>query len=281
MDEALSHAVADDPTQVSGRSGPSPFYLTGEDALRVQSWGSVAGVTLWIVGRRLTIDGEIKPFAERHVPNSDRSLATTYHGIGTGWILTASVYAAAGSPRRGQVFCIVDVQRGLTSAGQIIGTLVHDYVTDTQRLTWPGSHVNMSTDGRGALLSVAGNDPAAGAEVAVTVPTNARWRLRSLVLALTTSAAVANREVAVNIDDGANVLAHVPARYTHTAGLARVYTFAPGLTSAVAAQDTGVCVPIPDLDLLQGWRITTATSGKDAGDDYAAPRLLVEEWIED
>jgi hypothetical protein len=41
-------------------------------------------------------------------------------------------------------------------------------------------------------------------------------------------------------------------------------------------------VPIPpDIILSDGDRIRTQTTGIVAGDDWGAPQILVEEWIED
>src|SRR3990170_4429385 len=68
-------------------------------------------------------------------------------------------------------------------------------------------------------------DPAAGAEVIITVPTAKRWRLVAIRFRLVTSATAASRQVTLIIDDGTNVIWRKLVAATQTAGLTRNYLF--------------------------------------------------------
>ena len=103
------------------RLSSSSFFFTGEDRLRVTSFNSAAGVTLAIEGRRIDPEGRLVAFAERHVPNTDRTVATSTFAIGEGFILNVQVRASAGTPHRGQCFAILEVVRGQTGAVVPIG----------------------------------------------------------------------------------------------------------------------------------------------------------------
>jgi len=131
------------------------------------------------------------------------------------------------------------------------------------------------------LRSIAGTNPAANVEVTETVPTNARWRLRALRVALVTAAAVANRRVHFVVDDGATILYDLAAADLQTAGLTRNYNAVEDGFQRTT-QDSEIYVPIPAQAMLfQGWRVRTLTTLLQAADDFGAPQLDVEEWIED
>lgn len=262
--------------------GAPSFYVTGEDNLQIVSYNSATGVTLTIVGRLLGVDGVTRPFVETHTPNTDRTAKTTYHPIGEGWLQNVVVYASAGSPQIGQAFVNVRVVRGLSGARQELATLLQGFCTGVQRLAWPGSPIVSTTASPGAVKVITGTDPAAGAECSDTVPTGARWRLISYAVTVVFANAGIERTVAIVVDDGATAywrgisLALLNPNSTVViaagAGLG-----AAGLDSYATAQQTG----LPNgLLLLAGHRIKTATTTLNAADNYAAPRILVEEFIE-
>lgn len=256
------------------------LYLAGETWLRVISYNSAAGVVVTVAGRMLHLDGSTSTFRFDHVPATDRSLATAAHQLGEGWLLNVQAYASAGAPLRGQCYVGVELSRGGVSAREPVATLVKDYVAEGQGIAWPGSPVRASIEGPGALRTIVGTNPAAGAEVLETVPTGARWRLLAVRLVLTTDATVANRATALTLDDGANQFARFAPSSVNTASTAVSHTF-----TSVGASFTSQGFTSPLLDpaaalLLAGYRIGTQTSNIQAADDYAAPILLVEEWIE-
>lgn len=262
---------------LSGRG----LFLTGEDHLRLRSLNSAAGVTLAIEGRILRSDGVLSMLRDSHVPATDRSATTKLFRLTEGWLVDLQVRAVAGTPRRGQCFVVVELVRGFTGDVQPITTLIQGYICDTSNRAWPGSPLELSTEGPGNLRSIAGTDQAANVDISETVPTNARWRIVSIDATLVADATVANRQVAMIIDDGTTQLMRTLASVAQTASQTVVYCFAEfGVFTAVA----GLIIPVPlptGLILLQGWRITTFTVLRQAGDNWGAPRLAVEEWIED
>jgi hypothetical protein len=265
---------------------PWPFGAPGwqlgrDEALRLTTFNSQAGVALAIDGRFRGQDGQPRAINERAVPNTDRTIATQLIGLSDVELLNLQVRATGGAPRIGQCFAVLEIVRGRTGDVQPVATLAQGYVTDTQRLAWPGSAVRSSVDGSGVLRSITGTDPAAGAEWSETVPTNARWRFVAVRVALVTDATVANRVPQVIVDDGTNTLYLIPSHANQTASLTWTYH---GFYAGAAGFASGnyIALPFPgDLFLQGGWRIRSSTGSLQAGDNWGAPQLLVEEWIED
>ena len=256
-------------------------YLRGEDNLRLTTFNSLASVTLAIDGILLSPEGRLVSFSERHVPNTDRTSASTVLHVGEGWLMGLHVRAAAAAPRIGQCYAILEVVRGFSGAVIPLRTILQGYVTDTSRRAWPGSTIDASIAGPGVLRSITGTNPAAGVEISETVPTNARWRLHAVQFPLVTAIAAANREVALTFDDGTTVFARVPSGFTHVASTTIVYSSFHHAPRFTVAQDTTKNFPLPRLDLQGGFRFNTVTTNLQAADDYGAPQYLVEEWIED
>lgn len=260
--------------------GAAGHYFTGEDNLRLTSWNSVASAVVTLTGRFLHVDGHIEPFSGRHVPNTDRTAATSTFRRAEGWLLDLSVSVSGATLIRGQTFVRVDVVRGLGTSDDVLSTLLRGYVTSGQRLGWPGSPQEDPLDGQGALRSVAGTNPAAGAEISETVPTGARWCVLAFFAELVTDAAAANRLVRVTLDDGTTVYYRTGSAFTHTASLTIGYASGTIGAQLEASGSTALC-PLPvGHRLLAGHRIRTTTTALQAGDNWGAPQMLVEEWLE-
>lgn len=261
---------------------PPGLYLRGDESIRVTSFNSAAGVELAIEGLQFIAGRGPNAFALRHVPLTTRAASQSFVNLAEGWLTHLSVRASAGTPRRGACYVVVELVRGdsVTNASPL-GVLVQGYVTDTYRRGYPGSPIELSSEGPGLLRSIAGTNPAPGVEISETVPTNARWRVIGVRFTLTTDATVANRLPVLTIDDGATVYFTMPAFAVQAASLGVTYQAAPlGFSLAVSGQQ---CLSLPsDGFVLQGGhRIRTVTTAIVAGDDYSAPQLYVEEWIED
>lgn len=129
---------------------------------------------------------------------------------------------------------------------------------------------------RYALVNLEQN-PAAGAEHLFTVPGDYMLRLLAVRLQLTTDITVANRAPSILLDDGNSVFYEHETPVTQGASETRSYTWAAGLGYASAGIiENAIVIGIPELVLLPGWRIRTATAGLVPGDDYAASAALVE-----
>ena len=262
-------------------AGGAAIYLTGEDHLRITSFNAAAGVALGVEGRYLTPDGRVVATNARHVPNTDRTTASTVIGLGEGWLLDVVVRATAGTPRHGQCFVILELVRGLSGAVAPVAFLRQGYVTDTSRFGFPGGVSHASIDGPGVLRSITGTDPAVDTEISETVPTNARWRLLAMAFTFVTGAAAATREVALTFSDGTTVFARVPAGTSQIISLTRLYSSFHQADRLVNVADLTITFPLPRIDLQGGFVIATVTTARNALDNFGAPQLLVEEWIED
>jgi len=273
----LVKAVAYEQAKLSS----SAFFLDGQDRLRIRSFGSLGSVAVSIEGRLIGADGRVQAFERIHTPNSDRSIATSLEDLGEGILLSCRARASSGTPKVGQVYVILEIVRGLGSIIAPLATLWSGYVTDTTPMGWPSSPTIRSIDGPGVLRAVNGTNPAAGVEVTETVPTNARWRLQQVAVALVTDATVANRFSVLILDDGASITYISDPGAAQTAGTTITYTAGNAsqrLAAIVFVQSWG----LPSECTLQaGSRFRTSTTNLQAGDNYGAPNYLVEEWIED
>lgn len=124
-----------------------------------------------------------------------------------------------------------------------------------------------------------GSNPSAGAEVTVTVPAGEYWVLYCVQLALVSSSTVATRNVELQIDDGTTTFFRNVDRAGQAASLTQNYTWACdlGYRDATAAVG-GVNIGIPCFTLGPGYRVRTVTNNLQAGDDFAAPVLLVADY---
>src|SRR3954449_10597971 len=138
------------------------LYLTGEDNLRLTTFGGVAGVTVVLEGRLVGDDGKIVPISERQVPNSDYTAKQSIFVLAAGVLTNAHLRASVGSVGRGGVFAILEVVRGTTVNGQALATILQGYVTTNARLAYPGSPIMDSTAGAARLRSSTGTAHVAG-----------------------------------------------------------------------------------------------------------------------
>lgn len=256
------------------------LYVNEDDSLVVSIVNALAGVDVVIRLRTIALDGRIVPQDFTVTPTSNRAQFSQLIHLQECFLAGVAVILGAGSPRRGQTFVTLALGRGPATAPIPLHTLLADYLVAGTALGWPCAFIRQPTEGPGLLRSIAGTNPAAGVEISEAVPTGARWRLRSLRAQLVASGVAANRRVHVVVDDGATVLFELAAADLVTAGLTRNFNCtADGY--ARATQDNEIYVPLPlDVMMLQGWRVRTLTTAIDAGDNWGAPQLNVEEWIE-
>lgn len=127
---------------------------------------------------------------------------------------------------------------------------------------------------------IVGPDPAAGAEAILTVPTNLIWRIISFEVILTTDATVATRVPHMILDDGAVTFLDIKTNADVTASETESFQWCSGIPDDISSNPALHGMPV-DLILPAGFRVKTDTSSLQAGDNYAKPHLMVEEWIQD
>jgi len=259
----------------------SDAYVSPDTRLVVRSWNSLSGLVLTVVGRLLDADGKLSTFEFGHTPNTDRSKAESTYTLTTGRLIDVAVTPKSGAPYRGHCYVTLGLARRTAPTTEYYQDLAKGYVTAAGGLIWPGGPYLDSVEGPGLLRSVTGTDPAAGVEIIEAVPTNARWGLRSLYAELTSNATVLQRTVNFVIDNGAATFLDCRGVTTQAESLTCAYNVAEyGVQPSTVGSDIFFTIPFLGC-LLQGWRIRTSTTNLQAGDNWGAPQMMVEEWIEE
>ena len=256
-------------------------YITDDETLRLTVHNAAASVRVRVAGRRCTVDGRINEFGHELVPTTDRLATNLDVQLGEGWILGLAVRVISGSPLDGQTYAVVQLGNGSGAQFSPLDVLCADTITAARRLAWPGSPIRGPLDGAGAIRSITGTTPAAGAEISETVPTGARWMLVSFQFRFVTAVAVANRVPILVVDDGANAFvrsslgANIPASNTVDV------LYGQGINDSSAIFDATLNGPLPvNLFVPSAGRIRTTTTGIQAADQYSLVQYLVIERIE-
>jgi len=259
----------------------SDAYVSPDTRLVVRSWNSLSGLVLTVVGRLLDADGKLSTFEFGHTPNTDRSKAESTYTLTTGRLIDVAVTPKSGAPYRGHCYVTLGLARRTAPTTEYYQDLAKGYVTAAGGLIWPGGPYLDSVEGPGLLRSITGTDPAAGVNIIETVPTNARWQLHLMRAVLVTDITAVDRRGDFVLDDGATTLFLLFGATTQAASLTYTYQLAE-YEYIPAVVGTYVQYSLPSFGkLLQGWRIRIATDNLQAGDNWGAPQLEVEEWIEE
>jgi len=261
--------------------GEPGVLCTGAESLRITSISGDADSAVTL-GIRFQPAGELvaQSQQERHVPNTDRTAASSDYPLGCGWLKSITAIASSGSPVYAHVFIRVDLVRGKGAGATVLQTLMQGPVSALTRRAWPGSPISASIEGPGAIRSITGTDPAANVEISETVPTGARWRPLSWRATLVTDANVANRVVDLIVDDGTNVIVQRSAISVQAASSTFAYIAAQG-GDLGSSGNNQILIPWPaGLWLPAGFRIRTSTLNRQATDNWGAPQMLVEESLE-
>ena len=160
--------------------------------------------------------------------------------------------------------------------------LIQDYVANSYNPSWPNGRIVASTEGPGYTSSAQIADTT-GAEATVTVPTGARWKLKSMSF---TNSQGNLQSVGLNITDASgNVIASSIGSIGVMGGTAQSY-FGIGLpqngaTTAAAGQSISATQGgLPDMYLEAGWKIVTATNAVAQTLNLTNVYYTYEEWLE-
>lgn len=264
---------------------PGWLIVDPGDFLTLSHWSS-RGDTVRVKARVLLFDGQITHINQTFAESATRAQVVSRGALPGGFLIAAEAHALNLS-RRGQLYGELTIQRGNEGEESIIQVLSTGYIYTGRNLFWPPGFAEGYTDGPGLLRALTGTDPGVGAEILETVPTNARWRLRAMRIRLVTSGVGGARTVVVIVDDGTGVvgtipLYHFPSPATQAISLTRDYWFHSAGQTPTAFTAARITIPTPEeVMLFQGFRINTFTDALDGADNYAAPQLYLEEWIEE
>lgn len=260
---------------------PSSVYLRIDDNLRVTAYNALASVVLQVRSRVLSLDGQVQGSADAFTPSTARAASASVIITDEGWLLGGEVFVSGAAPLVGQTFVVVEIVRGSSGTVTPLQVIAAGYVTAKMPLVFPSSPIASALDGSGAVRSIAGTTPGAGADISETVPTGARWELLSFQATLVTSVAAANRVPQLTLDDGATVYFRLGGALNQAASLTQRRTWFPGAPAPFLDNANSVPYPIPiNLRLGAGHRIRTLTTAIDAADQWSAVQYLVREWIE-
>lgn len=247
----------------------------GKTVLRIESWSNSARVLL-LRG----VSGDL-PFSFEHTTNADRSRAASDFTIDPYKFIRPELLSVAPVTvpvRRGE--CYVRVT--LLHEDKIIAVLSAAYLTDSKTITWPPGVFESSTEGPGLLRTFVGTDPAAGAQINEEVPTNAVWKLKSVRASLITDATVVNRHAQIQVHDGTRQVWALTSSYDHIASSTVAYLGLPIGIEIMTPRWAQVTFGFPlDMYMFQGWSLRSSIEAGVAGDDWGAPVIQVEEWIQE
>jgi len=259
---------------------PSECYISRDDRLRIHAWNVMAGGSFWVHARILRPDGQITQNTWQCVPTSDGVSNAWWEDLMEGFLLALNVVPVA--LKAGGCYVRVMLVRGVAPPTvPVAETLVCGYLASGSILSWPYPRYVGPCEGPGRLRVIVGTDPAAGLEILEAVPTAVRWRVLSIHAQLTTSAAAADRYPTLWMADGANLIVWTAPVVGQPASTIYEYSWTRELeTHSLALYAQIAQVGLPELWLTAGQRIGTNTPGLQAGDNWGAPVLYVEEWVE-
>jgi len=158
--------------------------------------------------------------------------------------------------------------------------LLGDYTDQFSDIGWPGGPQHHYLEGPGYKHSIQQANPGAGADFVFATAARQRVRVESFTAQFAASAAAANRNIEVIVDDGANVVwrTSVPAVVTASQTV-QVSGTGSNQPTGIVTTDFTVLIP-PGLILPPSWRLRTATASIQAGDQWSAIWLNAEEWLE-
>lgn len=260
---------------------PSSLYIDRDDLLFIQTLSALSAIRIDIRARMLTPKGRMVTLAYEHdTTSSPVGTAFARFNLQEGFLLGVIAAARFDTILRGELFLSLSIIRGGAGIAAATHQLSNGYLEVSKAVSWPPGALESSVSGRGIMRAITGNDPAAGAEIAQGVEENSLWRLSSLRFGFTTSAVAANRRVRFVLSRGGNVVAVIPSQHVQTASTAIAYTIAPfGFDSPL--RDGEVLIALPnDIFLGEDDTIATSTISLQAGDDYGAPIISVEQWLQ-
>lgn len=137
--------------------------------------------------------------------------------------------------------------------------------------------------GSGFLDVITPADPAAGANITVTLGSQIALVVRAVLVTLTTDANAANRFLSVDYGLGARytVIRNAATVFVTASTTAQVFQF--DTQHAVSEWNTGTMVfsPLLPLPLPAGWALTLTLDSKQVTDQLSSCKIVVERYYDD
>lgn len=266
---------------VDAAAPPSPLYIGDDDELYIRSSSDLTATVYVVRGDLLLASGEHLPFEFQVEPTADRGFTIRRERLAEGYLMHVGAFPTGTTPRRGQIWIEVGILRGRAVAGSVVRPLFSDYLIGNQALGWPPGRVVSSVEGPGFPEIRDGADPAAGAEISFAMPGNTRVVVRAFQFRLVTDGTAASRTPVLEIRTGANVLWRSRRHAAQTATQTRDYFYGVGIEYQNAVDTETFHNSLPALHPIPDLTFVTVTDAIVAGDNYGAPRAVLERWLED
>jgi hypothetical protein len=263
-----------------GASPPTAAYISADN--QIGFFTSAVGPQFILTAiARVLLPGGVVSLNQYSFPIvSSRTGVFTQWNLPEGFLLTLAVYANTQSDRR-QVFC----QANLLQTGQtppiMTGVLCAGYLSPTVPISFPVGVNQNNIDCYGNVKGAFTTIPGPGSNISEQIPANSKWRVISLTFDLTTSAAVANRDVYVQFtESGLMYFSMLANTASQTAGLTWHYQIAAGMALATSVAQGYVSAPFPTWTFMRFPGIMQTTiKGLQAGDVITNGAYQFEEWI--
>ena len=263
---------------------PSNLYIQRDDQLFLSVISQFGNVTFTITARLLLAgtnriqtfqDTILIPAANPYIPS------TKVLSLAEGFLLSVTVQGSLANQGPYAFFSASIVRSASGSQpNQPAYELLQNYIGGTTLLSWPGSALINSTDGPGMLRTANQGAPAAGADWVITNQTNTVWEVESFVDTFVASAAVANRQVQIEIRDGSGTPIYRGSAITSITASQTANVSGVQLAPYVSAIATDIPIPLPPRNYVPpSGTIRSITVGIQAGDQWGSPQAAVREWF--
>lgn len=190
--------------------------------------------------------------------------------------IMASVVVGNGAYMQGDAFVTLE----LVANNDVLYELLSGFVLNRKSLSYPQGGGQYPRPNGGRLRVVNGTDPAVGAQILEVVPLGRQWRIIAIRFAFVTAAVVASRRVHLVLTDGFTDILDVFTGIDQLTSETRNYSCAAFGTTTDFADDNDILLPLPQGIILdEESEIKTDTTNMNAGDNFGAPKILVEEFL--
>jgi hypothetical protein len=266
--------------QPQGATPPTAAYISGDNQIGFFTAAITGVYTLTALARILLPDGTVSLNQYSFLIPATRTATLTQWNLPEGFLLTLAVYANVESQKR-QVFCQVNLLQTGQNPPMMTSVLCAGYLSPTVPISFPVGVNQNNIDCYGNMRASPTTIPGPGSNISEQCPANTRWRITSLTFDLTTSAAVANRDVYVQIVEGPVLyFSGLANTTTQAASLTWHYEIAAGMAQVTSVTQGYVSAPLPTWVFMRSTAfLQTNIHGLQAGDVIANGAYQFEEWL--
>jgi hypothetical protein len=263
---------------------PSIVYVARDDRLRATVYTQHGTSQITGGARLLKADGSIQIYALNIPGINGQSGAFTSSfdfDLSEGFLLDVA-FLAPGTISLGDIFLSLGLIRGTGSSALWVQTLVQDYLVGDQAVGWPGSGIKNSVEGDGGVVTQVYTNPLAGsAFFDMAMPNGVEWEPVLASCGFTTSAAVGNRNLQVQLRKVLGQPYLMAFQVTQVASQGNFYMVGKGLT-AIQDSFNNHTLPLPTGYRMRGGgfdSIRFIVLGVDAADQFSSGIVETRQWL--